>query len=52
MSNILTQISEWATTLPYWEQAALDQIVSGISFNDADYERLIQYLLLRLTKIA
>ena len=45
MSAILTELSEWASTLPYWEQSALDQIVSGMPFTDKDYERLIQYLL-------
>ncbi|SHG37832.1 AAA domain-containing protein [Desulfacinum infernum DSM 9756] len=43
--SILTQLSHWATTLPYWEQAALDKIVAGVNFTDEDYDELLQYLL-------
>ena len=27
MTTVLNKISEWAGDLPYWEQAALDQIM-------------------------
>lgn len=45
MSSILREISEWSATLPYWEQAALEKIVSGANINDAVYDELLQYLL-------
>lgn len=45
MSLILAELSNWAKDLPYWEQSALDQIVSGLSFSEADFERLIQFAL-------
>lgn len=45
MSLILTSLLQWSETLPFWEQAALDQIISGRPFLDEDYDALIQYLL-------
>jgi len=45
MPSILREISEWSTTLPYWEQAALEKIVSGVTYTDGVYEELLQYLL-------
>jgi len=45
MISVLTELRQWATTLPYWEQAALDKIVSGVQFTDSDYDELLQYLL-------
>lgn len=45
MTSVLSELSQWATTLPYWEQAALEKIVGGTRFTDEDYEELLQYLL-------
>ncbi len=45
MTSVLSELSQWTTTLPYWEQAALEKIVGGIKFADEDYEELLQYLL-------
>lgn len=45
MTSVLSELSQWATTLPYWEQAALEKIVGGAKFTDEDYEELLQYLL-------
>jgi hypothetical protein len=45
MSGILTELSKWASERPYWEQAALDQIISGVPFSETDYQRLIQLAL-------
>ncbi len=45
MTNVLAKLSHWATTLPYWEQAAFEKVVSGVSFTDSDYDELLQYLL-------
>lgn len=45
MNNVLNEISQWATSLPYWEQAALEKIVTGVTFADSDYDELLQYLL-------
>lgn len=45
MVSVLTELSQWAITLQFWEQAALEKIVNGISFTNSDYEELLQYLL-------
>jgi len=45
MSSVLSRIGQWATTLPYWEQAAFQKVVSGATLVDADYDKLLQYLL-------
>ncbi|MBM4329479.1 MAG: hypothetical protein FJ118_20230 [Deltaproteobacteria bacterium] len=45
MTNVLQELSQWATTLPYWERAALEKVVAGVRFTDADYGELLQYLL-------
>lgn len=45
MMNVLQELSQWATTLQYWEQAALDKVVSGAKFKDSDYNEVLQYLL-------
>lgn len=45
MPSILREISEWSATLPYWEQAALEKIVSGVNINDVVYDALLQFLL-------
>lgn len=46
MPSILREISEWGTTLPYWEQAALEKIVAGADITaDDTLEELLQYLL-------
>lgn len=43
--SVLADRSQWARTLRFWEQAALDKIIRGIEFADADYMELLQYLL-------
>lgn len=45
MTNVLQELRQWAATLDYWEQAALDKVAAGVQFTDADYEELLQYLL-------
>lgn len=45
MTSVLSELSQWAMTLPYWEQAALEKIVGGTRFANEDYEELLQYLL-------
>ncbi len=45
MTNVLTEICNWATALKYWEQAALDKIMTGVRFTESDYDELLQYLL-------
>ena len=45
MVSVLQELSQWATSLRYWEQAALDKIVAGHEFTDADYDQLLSYLL-------
>jgi len=45
MANVITDIRQWANTLPYWEQAALDKILARVHFSESDYDELLQYLL-------
>ncbi len=45
MPSIISQIAEWGTTLPYWEQVALERIISGQNFTDDVYSNLLQLLL-------
>lgn len=45
MTSILTELSQWINTLPYWEQAALDKIVVGVELTESVYDELLQYLL-------
>jgi len=45
VSTTLKRISKWATELPFWEQAALEKIVTGVEFVEADYTELLQYLM-------
>lgn len=45
MTGVLGQIRLWAATLPYWEQAALEKVVSGVTCTEQDVEDLLQYLL-------
>ncbi|MGB8656427.1 MAG: AAA family ATPase [Candidatus Zixiibacteriota bacterium] len=45
MVSVLTELSQWARTLQFWEQAALEKIVNGVIFTDADFNELLQYLL-------
>lgn len=47
MTGLLNELGQWASTRPYWEQAALDKIVTkgSAAFTESDYEELIKYLL-------
>ncbi len=45
MPSVLSEIRQWANTLPFWEQVALDKILTGVQFNDSNYDELMQYLL-------
>lgn len=45
MLSVVTEIKQWANELPYWEQAALDKVLARGQFSDADYDKLLQYLL-------
>jgi ABC-type multidrug transport system ATPase subunit len=41
MAGTLELIRDWATSLPYWEQAALDLIAARHPLTEADYQRLL-----------
>lgn len=43
--SVFSELSQWATTLSYWEQAALEKIINGKGLADEDYEELLHYLL-------
>ena len=45
MTSILTELNQWANKLPYWEQAALDKIVTGVQLTESVYDELLHYLL-------
>ena len=45
MASILNEISQWSGKLPYWEQAALEKVLTSTELGDDDYEELLQYLL-------
>lgn len=45
MTGVLGQIRSWAATLPYWEQAALEKVVSGVTCAEQDIVDFLQYLL-------
>ncbi len=45
MLSVITEIRQWANTLSYWEQAALDKVLAGVQFSESDYDELLQYLL-------
>jgi ABC-type molybdenum transport system ATPase subunit/photorepair protein PhrA len=45
MPSVISQIAEWGTKLPYWEQVALERIIAGQVFTDEDLNELLQYLL-------
>jgi len=45
MTSVLNRICDWATGLPYWEQAALNKILSGSTLAEADIEELVRYML-------
>ena len=39
------EIDQWARTLPYWEQAALDLVLRRITLAPSHYDTLLQLLL-------
>ncbi|MBC8449290.1 MAG: hypothetical protein H8D78_16200 [Chloroflexi bacterium] len=45
MASVLGEILEWATSLQYWEQAALHKVLRGKPFTEDDYQELLTYLL-------
>jgi hypothetical protein len=45
MTSVLRELRSWSAALPYWEQAALEKIVTGVQFSESDYNELLQYLL-------
>jgi len=45
MTYVLQELCQWATTLSYWEQAALDKVMTGVKFTDVDYDELLRYLM-------
>ena len=45
MTGVLGQIRSWATTLAYWEQAALEKVVSSVNCTEQEIDDLLQYLL-------
>jgi hypothetical protein len=44
-TNVLEDICQWAKGLPYWGQAALDQIAAGATFDDGALDLLLVCLL-------
>ena len=51
MTTVLKTLREWADALPFWEQAALEQIMAGKDFVNADYERLLSDTCLKTKKL-
>jgi len=45
MQTVMAKIVEWGKELPYWEQVALDQVISGEEFTEDNYQTLLQLLL-------
>ena len=45
MPSVIAEIKQWANSLPYWEQAALDKILLGTPLTNVDYGELVDYLL-------
>lgn len=45
MPSVIAEIKQWANSLPYWEQATLDKILSGTSLTSSDNGELVDYLL-------
>src|ERR1051325_5691768 len=47
MAGILSELSQWAKTLLYWEQAALDKLITkgSAALTDSDYEEFVRYFL-------
>ncbi|MDD5700488.1 MAG: AAA family ATPase [Dehalococcoidales bacterium] len=45
MPNIIAEIKQWSTALPFWERWGLDGLISGKQYNDADCAELLQCLL-------
>lgn len=45
MTNVVSRIIKWVSTLKYWEQATFSRILSGEPFDDDVYEELLVYLL-------
>lgn len=45
MASVLKELRSWSAQLPYWEQAALEKIVTRVQFSESDYNELLQYLL-------
>lgn len=45
MTDVLEELRQWASKLPFWEQAALDKILAGDEITDDDCDQLLQYLL-------
>lgn len=43
--GVLEEIADWASALPYWQRAALDLVMRGISPGQEDYARLLRLLL-------
>ena len=45
MNNAIVEIKKWAGNLVFWEQVALEKVISGKPLEDADYDELLQILL-------
>jgi hypothetical protein len=41
MAGVLEQIRDWARSLKYWEQAALEKIAAGAKLTEHDYQDLV-----------
>jgi len=45
MAEVADKIIEWASTLPYWEQVALDYLLAGESIKEVQIDEIVDYLL-------
>ncbi len=45
MAGVLDLVRDWAAQLPYWEQAALERVVSGATLTEKDYQGLLDLCL-------
>jgi energy-coupling factor transporter ATP-binding protein EcfA2 len=41
MAGVVDLIRDWATQLPYWEQATLERLASGTALTEKDYQNLL-----------
>jgi hypothetical protein len=45
MAGVFSEIVQWVGKRPIWEQVAFEKVFLGVSYAEADYDELVQYLL-------